>query len=154
MQLQDLKADEIVNILEKNLSNLEAIISDIDEKLLYKTRKNGKWTIKQIIGHLYDTQEVWGQRIAQCCLCSSVTLQSYDPETYVHERDYNNANMIELLKKYKKSRSEMLLLLVNDNWSKTGTHAEEGILTVKDLAETIALHEVHHLKQLQEIINT
>ncbi|MBA4537423.1 DinB family protein [Bacillus aquiflavi] len=155
MQLQGLSKNEILNTLEKNLLRLEKLVMDhMSEEIFYKTRKNGKWTAKQIIGHLYDTQEVWGKRIAKCCLHNSAVLESYDPELYVRERDYNNVNMKYLLKKYKKSREDMQHLLVDDNWSKTGKHVEEGIFTVKDLAETIALHEIHHIRQVEEIIKS
>ena len=151
MQLQGLKAEEILMKLSDNFKKIEFFLSDIDETVLFKTRKNGGWTVKQIIGHLYDTQEVWGERIKQCCMNPGTLLESYDPESYVEKRDYNNADLNRLLKDYKQLRNQMYSLLIEGNWEKEAYHPEEGTRTVKDLAETIMQHEIHHLKQLEEI---
>lgn len=153
MQLQGLESEEIVLKLKDNFNKIETFLLNIDESLLLKTRTNGRWTTKQIIGHLYDTQEVWGERIKQCCIKPGTVFESYDPENYVEQRDYNNADMDSLLEIYKQSRNQMYSLLIDTNWGKSGSHLEEGTLTVKDLVETIMQHEIHHLDQLEEIKN-
>lgn len=135
------------------MNEIEMFIMNNDDSFFLKTYRGGGWTAKQIIGHLYDTQEVWGERIKQCCINSETVFQSYNPEEYVMKRDYNNACLNVLLKHYKEKRQQMYNLLIKDNWFKEGKHPEEGVLTVKDLVEIIMQHEVHHLEQLRSINN-
>lgn len=151
LQLQGLNSETIIAKLKNNLNIIELFIENTDESFLLKTIRHDGWTIKQIIGHLYDTQEIWGKRIEQCCKNSEVVFESYNPEYNVVKGDYNNTDLNILFQAYKQKRNEMYHFLINDNWNQVGRHPEEGILTVKDLAETIALHEIHHLEQLEKI---
>ncbi|MED3689919.1 DinB family protein [Peribacillus butanolivorans] len=153
MKLQDLKSDEILITLKKNFDKIEEFVTQFDDSILFRTRINGTWTVKQIIGHLYDTQEVWGERIKQCCLSPGIVFDSYDPEKFVEERDYNNANLKSVLELYRKSRTEMYGIFSKGNWDKKGFHLEDGTITIKDLAETIMAHENHHIEQIEDIKN-
>ncbi|MEK4198759.1 DinB family protein [Cytobacillus sp. FSL K6-0265] len=151
MKLQNLKSDEILILLKRNFSKIEEFVTQFDDSILSRTRQNGKWTVKQIIGHLFDTQEVWGERIKQCCQSSLIIFESYDPEKLVEEREYNKANLKRMLEQYRKSRIEMYELLTKENFKKEGIHIEDGTMTVKDLAETIMAHELHHIAQIEDI---
>lgn len=153
MKLLYLKPEEIIKKLNTNFHIIEGF-GDLDDSTLYKTRKNGKWTVKQIIGHLYDTQEVWGKRIEKFKGSEGYVLQSYNPEELVEERDYNNVSIKYIIERYRIERTSLIDNLSEDSWFKEGLHPEEGIMRVKDLAETIMLHEIHHIEQIEEIKNT
>ncbi|GLF91301.1 hypothetical protein Saga11_25600 [Bacillus safensis] len=94
----------------------------------------GKWSIKQAISD------------------DHTPFQSYDPEMYVKERAYEWYTAEEI-KRLKERRNNTLQLLAKDIWEQSGLHPEEGIMTVQILAETIALHEHHHLDQIKSIIS-
>jgi uncharacterized damage-inducible protein DinB len=52
----------IIERLRGTVSQLEATIKNLpDEKLCIK--KDGKWSVKEVIGHLYDLEELWYGRI-------------------------------------------------------------------------------------------
>jgi uncharacterized damage-inducible protein DinB len=154
METGKLSREEIIKVLEQNMHELENLVAILDDSMLNKTRKNGKWTVKQIIGHLYDTEEVWGKRIELCYLKNKPVLESYDPELYVEKRNYKEQDIKNIILKYRHSRNKTLSLLNKDIWDREGIHQEEGLMNVQMLAETIALHEIHHLSQIKEIINT
>lgn len=153
MKLDYLKPEEILKKLSLNFQRIEEF-KNLDESTLYRTRTNGKWTVKEIIGHLYDTQEVWGKRIEKCNESPGFVFQSYNPEELVEERDYNKVSIEYILERYRIERALMIDSLSEDSWFKEGFHPEEGIMRIKDLAEIIMSHEIHHIEQIEEIKNT
>ncbi|WP_353855330.1 DinB family protein [Bacillus sp. Bos-x628] len=65
---------------------------------------------------------------------------------------YNAQEIKSLINRLKERRSKTLQLLEKDIWDQSGLHLEEGVMTVQILAETIALHENHHLAQIKAIM--
>ncbi|MEC0968277.1 DinB family protein [Bacillus altitudinis] len=147
---------EIMTSLHESLRKLEELVWTCDEATLDESFGEGKWSIKQIVGHLYDTEEVWSERIEQAISNEHTLFASYDPEIYVKGRAYETYTAQEvsaLIERLKESRNKTLQLLEKDTWDFSGLHPEEGVMTVQILAETIALHEIHHLDQIKAIMS-
>ncbi|MGM0970079.1 MAG: DinB family protein [Bacillota bacterium] len=156
METGKLTKTEITTSLQESIRELEKLVETCDELTLDQTLGEGKWSIKQLVGHLYDTEEVWSERIEQAISNDHTPFQSYDPEMYVKERAYERFNVKEikaLIKRLKERRSKTLHLIEKDTWEQSGLHPEEGLMTVQILAETIALHEQHHLDQIKAIMS-
>ncbi|MCY7499902.1 DinB family protein [Bacillus pumilus] len=156
METGKLTKIEITTSLQESIRELEKLVQTCDELTLDQSLGEGKWSIKQLAGHLYDTEEVWSERIEQAISNDQTPFQSYDPEMYVKERAYERFNVQEnkaLIKRLKERRIRTLHLLEKDTWEQSGLHPEEGVMTVQILAETIALHEQHHLDQIKAIMS-
>ncbi len=156
METGKLTKTEITTSLQESIRELEKLVETCSEYTLDQPLGEGKWSIKQIAGHLYDTEEVWSERIEKAISNDHTPFQSYDPEMYVKKRAYERFNIQEikaLIKRLKERRSKTLHLLEKDTWEQSGLHPEEGVMTVQILAETIALHEQHHLDQIKAIMS-
>ncbi|MEH7651439.1 DinB family protein [Bacillus safensis] len=156
METGKLTKTDIITSLQESMRELEKLVVACDDYTLDQSLGEGKWSIKQLAGHLYDTEEVWSERIEQAISDDHTPFQSYDPEMYVKERAYEwyNAEEIKaLIKRMKERRNNTLRLLEKDIWEQFGLHPEEGLMTVQRLAETIALHEQHHLDQIKVIMS-
>ncbi|MEC4589243.1 DinB family protein [Bacillus safensis] len=156
METGKLTKTDIITSLQESMSELEKLVEACDDYTLDRSLGEDKWSIKQLTGHLYDTEEVWSERIEQAISDLHKPFQSYDPEMYVQERAYEwyNAEEIKaLIKRMKERRNNTLRLLEKDIWEQSGLHPEEGVMTVQVLAETIALHEQHHLDQIKAIMS-
>lgn len=53
----------IVERLSGAIPRLEALVRNVPEEQLI-LKKDGKWSVKEVIGHLYDLEELWQGRIA------------------------------------------------------------------------------------------
>ncbi|MFS0656317.1 DinB family protein [Bacillus sp. 179-C3.3 HS] len=156
METGQLTKTDIIQSLKQSIRELEELVLTCDVDSFKQAMGESKWSIQQIIGHLYDTEEVWSKRIEQVILRDDTVFQSYDPEMYVKERAYELYTMEELkalINRFKERRSDTLQLLEQGIWDQSGMHPEEGIMTVQMLAETIALHEQHHLSQIKTILS-
>lgn len=153
MELKNLPPDQILSSLSTTLARLEQLVPLLTDEILTMTKPAGSWTVKEILGHLHDTQKVWGQRIECVCRQDSPVLEPYDPEANLVEERYKTRDVAEFFSDFIRLRRQTLHLLRghSDLWERVGVHPELGPLRTKDLAETLALHEQHHLAQIEAV---
>ncbi len=97
----------ILERLRGTLIRLESMVKNLpDEKLSFK--KDGKWSVKEVVGHLYDLEELWNTRINDF-LEHKETLQAADmSNTRTHAADHNSKPMSELFKKFSDARNKLI----------------------------------------------
>ncbi len=119
-----------------------------------KRPARGKWSIIEILGHLYDTEIVYGYRYRLSLSQPGSPLQGYDQATWVDQLRHRRGNAKRLLERIRVSREgtlEMLRLVPRANWKRYGMHSERGKESVRRTMELIAGHDVNHLGQIKAI---
>ena len=114
---------------------------------------NGKWSVKQTIGHLAEVDQVNNKRldeiIAGVAIMSPAVFEpsNYDPWPVEKVLNYFRTNRTLNIEKYKSLTEEQLL--------KTSIHPRlKAAMTPVDLAWFDAEHDDHHLVKINEIIFT
>ncbi len=114
-----------------------------------------KWSIAEIIGHLYDTEVVYGYRYRLSLSQPGSPIPGYDQARWVEElRHRDRAKVKRLLERIRVAREGTLDLLrqvPRRNWERYGIHAERGKETVRRTMELIAGHDLNHLDQIKAI---
>jgi uncharacterized damage-inducible protein DinB len=114
-----------------------------------------KWSIAEIIGHLYDTEVVYGYRYRLSLCQPGLPIQGYDQARWVVElRHRDRAKVKRLLERIRVAREGTLDLLrqvPRRNWERYGVHTERGKETVRRTMELIAGHDLNHLDQIKAI---
>lgn len=111
----------------------------------------GKWTIKQVIGHMCDTERVFAYR-ALVFSRESITLPGFDQDVYMQGTTFNERSIESLANELKTIRESTLYLFK----SFTGEQSiKKGIasgspFSVRAYAYMTAGHEMHHIKILKE----
>lgn len=139
-QLQN-QADEILAILT-SLSNEDA---------LYRYAE-GKWTLKEVFGHLIDTERIFGYRAVCIARGEPNALPGYDQDLYVNNARFNEFPIDKIEKSYlavRQSTLELFSEFNGDELLRRGT-VNESSCTVRALGYIIAGHEHHHLNILAE----
>lgn len=111
-----------------------------------------KWTIKEVVGHLIDTERVFSYRALVFGRNDKSELPSMDQNPYVEFGNFNNCQLSELVDEFECVRNATLHLLRHfDNaaWTRRGI-ASGAEISVRALAYIIAGHELHHVKILRE----
>jgi hypothetical protein len=140
------------------VERLEGTIFRIEHKLhnasneILSARHDGKWSIKQNIGHLAEVDEVANKRIDEI----RNGAEKLSPAVF-EPKDYNPWPIGDVLEYFKRTRRENLLKYKNlsaVDLTKSSMHPRLNMLmTPVDLAWFDAEHDDHHLVRINEIIS-
>ena len=114
----------------------------------------GKWSISEIVGHLLDTEIVYGFRCRMALSESGRPVQAYNQsvwtETLRHRRRSvpRTVAQIQLLRKI---NLELVGSVPRQTWKRYGEHPERGRESVRRTLELVAGHDLNHLDQIQAI---
>jgi hypothetical protein len=114
----------------------------------------GKWSIRQVIAHLADSEVVGAHRFRQVIAEDNPTLVAFDQEAWGKHLDYTRRKPKQSLESFRRMRAEnyeLLKDLPEAAFARTGTHTERGALTLRALLEINAQHSENHARQLQSI---
>jgi uncharacterized damage-inducible protein DinB len=111
----------------------------------------GKWTIKEVLGHLIDQERIFGYR-ALCFSKESIELPGYDQDLYVNNSNSNNRTIQNLVAEFKALRESNLFLFssFSDEQLLRKGIASGYKVSVRALIYIIAGHELHHLGIIKE----
>ena len=143
---------DLIDGLRVNLEAFMSFYNSIpDEKLPYRYA-DGKWTIKEIIQHLIDSERIFAYRALRIARHDQMDLPGFDQDACV---PYSNANdrSISLLKEeYEILRRSTILLfesLSNDDLLRLGK-ASGSPVTPRAIGFIIIGHENHHRHIIEE----
>jgi hypothetical protein len=112
----------------------------------------GKWSIKEIVGHLCDTERVWAYRALRIGRGDTTPLPGFDDQSYVPEVRAGERTLASLASEWGDVRRATLSLFLNlpaAAWDRRGT-ASDSPISVRALAYIIAGHVGHHFEVLEE----
>lgn len=139
--------------LEGTIFRMVAKVENIPEELL-SHRLDGKWSIKENIGHLAEVDEIALKRIDE--MVQGVPLLS--PAIFQPRQDYNVQPIYEVLQYFSRNRVKNLQrygTLCEDELIRSSLHPRLKLqMTPIDLAFFDAEHDDHHLVRITEIIRT
>ena len=111
-----------------------------------------KWSVRQIVCHLADSEAVGVMRIRQIAAEDNPTLQGFNGDLWADRLDYQRRKISQALETFRKLRGEnheLLKALPEDAFARTGNHTEAGPLTLMDLVKGNAEHVEEHVQQIQ-----
>ena len=111
-----------------------------------------KWSAKEVLGHVCDTERIFAYRALRIARGDETPIEGFEQDDYVKNGPFANAPMAEIVEDYIAVRRATLTLLRNLEeaaWTRRGT-ANKNAVSVRALAYTIAGHEVHHRRILEE----
>jgi hypothetical protein len=118
------------------------------------TTAPGKWSIRQIIAHLADSELVGAQRFRQVIAEENPKLGAFDQDAWARNLDYARKQPKQSLDSFRRVRAEnyeLLKSLPESAFERTGTHVERGPLSLRQLLDIYADHAESHARQMQAI---
>jgi hypothetical protein len=112
----------------------------------------GKWTLKEVVGHMADTERVMSYRALAIARGETAPLPSFDENAYTSEGHFGERTLEDLLADFVTVRAATLSLFGGFRpgfWLRSGT-ASGARVTVAALAFIIAGHEIHHRSGILE----
>lgn len=137
---------DLVQILAQQVEKTITLLQDLTEDQAHFRYASEKWTIKEVIGHLADTERIMGYRLLAIARGETVSLPGYDDNVYVQHASFDKQSVKELLENYyvvRQSTIHLIKSLTNEAFLRRGT-ANNSEITVRALIAIIAGHELHH----------
>lgn len=142
----------IVGILARQIDETIALFSGLTEAQADHAYAEGKWTIKEVVGHLSDSERVFAYRALRFARGDTTELAGFDENVYVPAGEFGGRPFTELLEELMVVRRATVALLgglPEAAWTRRG-RASGTEVSVRALATIIAGHELHHRAILSE----
>lgn len=143
---------DIVSAMQNQAEELHGLFSPMsDEKGLYRYAV-GKWSIKQLLGHLIDGERVFAYRALRFARADKTELAGFDQDPYIENANFDEVKLSDLLDELlflRKANTLFFNNLSEEAWNRTGVACENEI-SVRAVAFILVGHIRHHLNILKE----
>lgn len=112
----------------------------------------GKWSVKEVLGHVIDTERIFTYRALRIARSDRTPLAGFEQDDYVQSGKFHARTLASLVEEFSSVRSASLALFRSfdeDAWLRRGTASDNGV-SVRALAFITAGHELHHAKILEK----
>jgi hypothetical protein len=112
----------------------------------------GKWSAKEVLGHVCDTERIFAYRALRIARADATPLEGFEQDDYVRNGPFAKLALSDMVEDFIAVRRATLSLLRNLDeaaWSRRGV-ANKNEVSVRGLAYIIAGHELHHRSILKE----
>lgn len=146
------EGDEIAGLLDAQSVETERLLRDISEEQAASRYAEGKWSIKQLVGHVVDAERVFAYRALAIGRGETRPLPSFDEQAWgdtarADARPF--ADLVEELATVRRSTVMMMRAFDEEAWQRRGV-ANDQPVTPRALAYIMLGHERHHMRVLRE----
>ncbi|HQR37213.1 MAG TPA: DinB family protein [Blastocatellia bacterium] len=145
-------AGDIVETLASQLATVRELLASIDESKGAYRYAPGKWSIKELMGHIIDAERVFSFRALAFARGDEQPIPGMDQDPYVANGKFDDVPLRDLAEQFDHLRAANVLLfkgLPDEAWTRIGT-ASGNPISVRALAHILAGHVAHHISVLRE----
>jgi DinB superfamily len=144
--------NDVLKVLREQVEIVRELISSIPEEQELFRYAPGKWSIREMIGHLGDGERVFGFRAFTFSRGDTAALPGFDENEYVRQSNSEQTRLKDLLAEFialRQSNIFMLEQLNQEAWARIGI-ANGNAVSVRAIVWIMAGHVRHHLNILTE----
>jgi len=152
--LETLGSREPLQVLAETPDALRRGIAGLSEQQLSKAEAPGKWSARQMLAHLGDSELVGAFRFRMILAHDRPVLPGYDQDAWAGHLGYDQADVATVLNTFTALRGANLRLLERttpEEQQRIGLHSERGPESLGFLMKLYAGHDLVHLRQLARI---
>jgi uncharacterized damage-inducible protein DinB len=143
---------DIVALLRENSAILNASIATLDEARGAYRSAEGKWSIREMLGHLMDVERVFVYRALSIARGDTTPLPGFDQDDYAATAGSDARRLSDLREELRALRESTVRFFASpplDAWARVGV-ASGNDISVRAIAHIIVGHTEHHLQVLAE----
>ena len=137
---------DILASLREQMTETLALLNAVPEERAGHRYASDKWSIKEVIGHLIDTERIFAYRALRFGRADETGLPGFDQDDYIRNASFDNYPLSDLAAEFEHVRLASIFLfrhLGEEAWGRRGA-ANDSEISVRALAYIIAGHELHH----------
>lgn len=142
---------DILATLAEQLDSAQRILRGIDEERAAHRYAPDKWSIKELLGHIIDTERIFAYRALRFARNDQTELPGFEQDDYIRHAGFADCPFDELVREFELVRGSNLLMLKHldgEAWHRRGV-ASNAEVSVRAIAFIMAGHERHHMEILK-----
>ncbi len=143
---------DLLGFLATQAAETAALLARVSEEKSHFRYEPGKWTIREVTGHLSDSERVFTYRALTFARADPTALPPFDENAWAASSNAESRPMSTLLEELQLVRAASLALFRGfsaTEWERWGT-ASGKTITVRALAYIVGGHERHHVRVLRD----
>lgn len=147
-----LQGQDPIRVLESLVLDFKALLSGVPDEMEDFRYAEGKWSVKEVVGHIIDTERIMCTRALCIARGEKQPLPGFDENEYVVAANFNKRTLYDLSHEFGFVRESTLALfktLSEEDLDRRGT-ANNNTVTARAILYIIAGHQLHHVGILKE----
>lgn len=143
---------DVIATLDNQIAETLALLEKIDEEKAGFRYADGKWSVKELLGHVIDTERIFAYRALRIARGDATPIEGYEQDDYIENAEFDNCRLADLAEEFalcRKSNIFMFKGLSEAAWHRRGI-ANKREITVRALAYISAGHELYHVNILKQ----
>jgi hypothetical protein len=146
------QGEDLLGTLDQQRRQTMMLLSGRDEQDGDFRYAPEKWSAKEVLGHVCDTERIFAYRALRISRADATPLAGYEQDDYVRNGPFAHCSLSDLVEDFIAVRRATISLLRNLDqaaWMRRGI-ANKNEVSVRGIAYIIAGHELHHRRILEE----
>jgi len=142
---------DLFALLAAQPDELRALLHNVADDPASLPPKPGEWSIKEVIGHVIDTERIFAYRALRFSRGDSTPIPGFEQDDYVRGTDFNRRSLADLIEEFALVRGANILqfrTLTDAESQRRGT-ASGNPFTPRALLYCMAGHVMHHVESLK-----
>jgi len=144
----------LIDRYAEGFSAVTRALEGFSESTLSAHPIGGKWSAREIVHHLADSESVSAHRLRKLLVEERPIIQGYDQEAYAVKLHYNERDMAPALEAFRAARAtttQLLRAMSEADWTREGWHTESGRYTAETWLRVYAAHAHDHAAQITRL---
>jgi hypothetical protein len=128
-------------------------LGGISEEEMDFRRAPGKWSPREIVHHLADSETTSAIRLRRLLVEHNPYIQGYDQDEFAQKLQYSKRRVEPALKALDaaiETTAQLLDLMKEEDWKRTGEHSESGPYSAESWLQTYSKHARNHADQIRQ----
>jgi len=144
--------EDILGFLQTQLEATRSLFSRLDPTKGDHRYAAGKWSVKEVLGHIIDTERVFSYRLVTFARGDQTALPGFDQDVWAQHANYSQMPIADLAEEFEAVRHSTIVFLKHlapEARDRRGT-ANGKQVTARAIAFMVGGHAQHHLDILKE----
>ena len=145
-------SESIMDALEEQRYEIMGFLGSLDKSTAEYSYEPEKWTIKEVLGHIVDTERVFATRALCFARRETKPLPGFEQDDYVREGGFEHRSLASLTREFEAVRQSTESLFSGFDqaqWECSGT-ANDARMSVRAVAYIVVGHASHHMSVIRE----
>jgi len=128
------------------------LIANLPPARIITSPARGKWSIRDILCHLADCEIAFAFRLRQAAAEPNHVIQPFDQEKWAGPYGlFDAASALAVFTTLRDWNCKLITTIPPEGFEKPVTHPERGEMKFRTIVETMAGHDINHVKQIEAL---